>query len=170
MTHKRYILLSFLLLLWSDSACAFLHKGLAHIQIRNSRTVLELTQFVTLSDSAASFVNLDDWGTESFSLVFSGGTLQFVSPNGEADFKSKSLKKLLSLPLTQDEFLAILRFEKPAGFSESIQDGVVSWKKPGYKKMQIVLQNFGTISSGKKPADIRIEYKKNLFQLQWLKS
>lgn len=156
------------LLLLATNAHALNHKGLALVEIRNAKTVLELTQIVNITDLGVRFVNLDDWGNETFQVSFDGKKMQLVSPGVDAQITDSPLQRALQLPLTQEEFLAILRFEKPENFKACEAETVITWHKPKYKKLKILFEKFGTIAKTNLPLEFRIQYKKNLLHLKWL--
>ena len=162
---KKYFLC--LLVLFSPNAFALNHKGLALIEIRNSQTILELTQIVSITDEKVVFVNLDDWGNESFQVIFNGKVMRLVADGTDMQIAHSPLKRALRLPLTQEEFLSIVRFVKPENFSASEDEQGIVWKKPKYKKLKILFQKFGTIAKTNLPSDIQIQYKKNSFHLKW---
>ncbi len=175
----------------SNAATAETLHGLANIEIRNKKTVLELTQIVTVEDDSAKFVNLDDWGSSSFTVRFEKGKLRFDAADSADGTASVSLKRALSLPLTQDEFLSILHYRRlesrfdvvPNDQSESktvavMENGSclalkpgpeVTWQHKRHKKLKIVFRDFVRINGKDYPQYILITQKKTIFYLQWQK-
>ncbi len=167
----RILILFLSLCVWlslTANSYALNHKGLAFVEIRNAKTVLELTQIVNITDTGVQFVNLDDWGNETFQVSFDGKKMRLVSPGTDVQIANSPLQRALQLPLTQDEFLSILRFERPENFKACESEDGISWHKPKYKKLKILFEKFGTIAKTNLPLEFRIQYKKNLFHLKWL--
>lgn len=142
-------------------------KGLAIVEIETRRNVLELTQAVAIFADKAQFINIDELGTQSFAVEFQEKNLLFKSPYGERNVKS-GLKRALSLPLKQSEFLGVLNYRLPEGFKSEKLGETEIWKSKKNKNLEILFQNFGTIEGRVYPKQISIQYKKNAFRIQWL--
>lgn len=145
-------------------------KGLAVVRIKSKHIPDLITeQAVMIRGAEASFVGLSDFGTIAFVVRFAGNTLTIDTPNGNhLETSGKKLKNLLSLPLSKDEFLAVIRFERPPGFRAVCENEVCTWTKPGEKALGITFSDFGPLKDfGDYPRRIVLTYKKSVFDLKW---
>lgn len=143
-------------------------KGLALIHLKSRRLSDQIyEQAVIVKGKEAQFVGLSNLGTVAFVLTFQNDEMILQSPAGGYVGKNKKLRKLLSLPLTKEEFLAVIRYEKPQDFhfKETSTRDKVSWIKPKRQKMKIEFSNF--MEDKSYPKQIRIEYKHSFFDLKW---
>lgn len=106
---------------------------------------------VKLNETGARFLALDDFG----------GVIFESSGNG--------LPKILSLPLSEPEFLNIMKYELPPGFVAREGNGEAHWAHPKKKKLNIHFSEFINREGSDYPQKINIRYKKYYFDLIWLK-
>lgn len=140
-------------------------EGVASVEVRSKRVLGEFDQAISIEGNKATFEGLSDFGTTSFRIQFTKSGLVFLG--GDKTMSSeKVLKKLLSLPLNQNQFMSIMRFEKPRDFHEEENESLV-WIQNGKKGVRVeflpVLKKAGV------PEGFTIRYKKNSFELKWLK-
>lgn len=145
-------------------------KGIAAIRLR-SRHVRDnaFRQAVIVDGGNARFVGLDDFGGIAFEMNFNGETMELSLPGRDLAAKAKKLKKLLSLPLGKDTFLAIIRYDKPSGWMVQNTADTETWTDPKHKKMTVRFADFllGPLYP-RYPRVITIYSGKNLFELKWL--
>lgn len=158
----------------AENVCMGDIHGLALMTLKSKHVKLELEQAIQMTDDSANFVGLDDFGGEVYQMVFAPKSMSLVSGSGGfSSKKSKALKKITSLPLSQQDFLQILRAQMPDRFDlVSENDGKVIWHDIKNKKLNIVTE--GSIQYKVKrqtcqlPARIDITFKKNTFSLKWI--
>lgn len=126
-------------------------QGVAHITQKSRRSQIDMDVVVKLDETGARFLALDDFG----GVIF--------------DSSGKGLPKILSLPLSEPEFVHIMRYELPLGFVEREGNGEVYWAHPKKKKLNIHFSEFINQSGDSYPQKINIRYKKHYFDLIWLK-
>ena len=177
---KKILTLSFLVVfLLSVSSLAFSKaksprpfaiQGMAIVHIKTSKMDLEFEQAVFIDEGFAMFVAVDDFGIEVFRTTFNKQGMFFSVADQLKFAPEKKFKKVLSLPLSQKEFLQIIRYKNEGTFLE-IKDGKnIVWQKPKKKKLEIHLSDFTRTKKGRKfPKHVVIKYKKNSFDLQWIK-
>ena len=174
---SRHILLFFYLLLLPPSALAAdvlagldLH-GLAIMRI-HSRHIkpIALEEAVTILEHDARFVGLTDFGTVSSQIVFSENHMVLMKADGVTpDSRGLRLHSILNLPLSEDEFLAIIAYRRPDGFTvTAASSNRETWKKNKNKKLTVTFFDFAkTASVARFPRRIAIKYGKNDFELKW---
>lgn len=145
-------------------------KGLALVTIKSRHINLEFEQAVKIDDSEAVFVGLDDFGGETFRIFFNRGGM-IVSVDGKLiQSKGGKLKKILSLPLDQKEFLSIIKYQIPEGYLVTKNGKEIIWEKEKKKKLRVHFSDFIKNKRGIiYPMKILIEYKKNFIDFQWFK-
>ncbi|MBU0505130.1 hypothetical protein KJ708_03970 [bacterium] len=172
--NKSALCLLFALMLCSLSVVAGTAdiQGLALVSINSKRVNLELDQAVLITDKTATFIGFDDFGGEVFRISFSDKGM-YIAVKGELLYaKTNQFQKILSIPLTQEEFLQIMQFRiDDNAFVERIkEDGVIVWKKKTHKKVSVIFRDFmKTKSKRLYPKKTTISYKKNSFDLTWVK-
>jgi len=145
-------------------------SGLAIVNIQSKKVNLEFEQAILVDHDKAVFVALNDFGGETFRIIFQHKKMLIVTNEGVTETSGKKLKKILSLPLSQDEFLNIVRFKLDESFDVKNGDGKINWIHKKKKKMKILFEDFRKLSSNKLyPFHIRMEYKKNFLDFSWLK-
>lgn len=165
-------ILCLLLCLFSVAAQAFELdlKGLAIVRIKSKHIPDLMTeQVVLIRGEKANFVGLNDFGAVAFVVHFSGNRLTIDTLGGSRlETSGKKLKNILSLPLSQNEFLGIIRYDKPRDFREDCEKGVCSWMKRGKKTLGIAFSDFQPLKGfGDYPRRIILTYKKSIFDLKW---
>jgi hypothetical protein len=131
---------------------------------------IELEQATVIEGSQAYFQGINDMGGEVFEATFRPEAVYF-SVSGAVYANTKlSLQPILSLPLTRDEFLAILKHERPESFEDPCDCGHEAvWRHKKYPKLMVSFDQMAPVDHVKEfPRHVRIEYKKNVFDLQWL--
>lgn len=126
-------------------------QGVAHVIQKSRRSQIDMDVAVKLNESGARFLALDDFG----GVIF--------------ESSGKGLPKTLSLPLSESEFLSILKYELPSEFIEREGNGEVYWAHPKKKKLNIHFSEFINQAGSVYPQKIDIRYKKHYFDLIWLK-
>lgn len=167
-----FCLIFFVTLFRGTSAKANDHdfrRGLAVVTLKNSKITLELTQLISVTAKEVSFVNIDDFGQESFEIIFDRKKMHIKTQNNSHSLSSP-MRKALRIPLTAEEFLAIMNYDKPEKFKQSEDIESVSWQKPGYKKMKILFSGFNSQVRESQPDVVRVEYKRNFLQIKWINS
>lgn len=152
--------------------CTQSFDGLAVLNIKNRRIQLEAEQVVQVRGDSARFVGLDDFGGELYQLMFNKNGMVLVSTSGDfASKKSSALKKVTSLPLTQQEFLQIMRFQRPPHFEETVVNHNIVWTHPQKKHLKVQFEGkiefTKTKTSCVLPKHIDIIERKNHFKLDW---
>lgn len=160
------------LVLASGNVCTQSFEGLAILNIKSRRVQLEAEQVVQVRGDSARFVGLDDFGGELYQLFFDKKGMALMSSSGGfASRKSSALKKITSLPLSQREFLQILRFQLPQGFKQSIVNHNTVWTNSQNKHLKVRFEGKIEFTMGKTvcllPKNIDILDKKNHFKLDW---
>lgn len=152
----------------ADPVCS--RKSLAIVKIQNKRIHLELENAIVIDADHAAFVGLDDFGGEVFRAQFEGEILSFLADGQILKTKPGRLKKIISLPLAQAEFLSILCYQIPSGFVETREGESVIWQNPKLKKLRITFSDFSKKQSAGQnlPQQIMIQNNKALFELKWL--
>lgn len=154
--------------LWHISlASAADFQGLALVTIHSKRVRLEIHQVISVVGERAVFAALDDFGGVPFVASFAGDRMSFLSTGGTVNAKGKKLKKILSLPLTQTEFLGILRHELPPGFSASSEGELEVWVKHGKKTRAIFSEFVASDKATAYPFHILVEDGKFFFEIRW---
>lgn len=164
-----WLVLSFLFL--SNVVYAEALRGLAIVETKSGRNIMELTQIVELYAEGAQFTNVDDLGSQNFQIQFSKGKLKFYSADGVAELKRSPIKKALSLPLDQELFLKVLNYTHTDEFCvQKNEDGSEVWTLLKKKKLKARFSDLKNIEGTQKkyPHEIVIEYKKNYFRIKWL--
>lgn len=156
----------------ANDKCTQSFDGLAVLNLKSRRIQLEAEQVVQVRGDTARFVGLDDFGGELYQLVFDKNGMALVSSSGGfASKKSSALKKVTSLPLSQQEFLQILRFQRPQNFEEAIVNHNTIWTHPQKKHLKVQFEGKIEFTTGKVacllPKNIDIIDKKNHFKLDW---
>jgi hypothetical protein len=143
-------------------------RGIALVNITGKHVQLETNQVVSISHDRATFAALDELGGISFTVQFGAKTTTLVSPEGTTNLGRRRLKTLLSLPLTKDELLSIIRHENSGGFTITTSADSESWTKRS--SVSVLYRDFLTATDGTTyPQHITITHKKNRFDLQWVK-
>jgi hypothetical protein len=169
MRHKISFLFFFSLLFGMEQASAQQQplSGLALVRIQSKAIDLEAHQVVTLTDKNADFAALDEMGGVAFRLSFVGTKMLIMGPDGETAMGAGKLKTLLSLPLTKDELVRIIRHERPATFTETATG---LWQNRQHKKLTVVFSEMGVAkgSSVDFPAHVLVAYKKSILDFRWI--
>jgi hypothetical protein len=128
-----------------------------------------MEQAILIQGEEAHFMGLNDFGAVAFVVRFSGNRLTIDMPSGNhLETSGKKLKNILSLPLSQNEFLGVIRYERPRDFREVCEKGTCSWMKQGKKALSIVFSDFKSLKDfGNYPYRITLTYKKSIFDLKW---
>lgn len=134
-------------------------EGLALVSVKSKQIRLQNHMVIRLSSADAQFAAIDELGGIPFVVTLDEESLQIHSSEGSADLKNKAVKTFLSLPISKEAFLSVLNDEPDEEF----------WLHQKKKKLMISFQDFQEIPGGQKkyPRRIRIEYKKNFFELVW---
>lgn len=146
-------------------------RGVGVVKVNSRRAKGVWEQAVVITKSRAQFVGLDDFGGEIFHIDFNREGMVILAAGHVVGAPWDKLKRILSLPMSQEEFLSVLRYELPDGFSvvENKKDGV-RWRKE--KKKHLVVR-FSRFFQAKRdlsyPGRILIQYKNNYFYLEWVK-
>ncbi|EKD51851.1 MAG: hypothetical protein ACD_62C00170G0025 [uncultured bacterium] len=145
-------------------------EGLALVRLEGKKLYLEMDQVVSVGPNGASFVGLDDFGGEVFRISFDARGM-LVGAAGEVRFAKKDkFAKLVSLPLSQKEFLEIISFDPGKSFTVVKQQSQICWHKPKTKDLFIGFDDFIKVKAGRwYPRHISIKHKKNSFDLKWIK-
>lgn len=140
-------------------------KGIGLVKIASKRVHVEGHQAIQISENRVFFAGLDDFGEVVFRVDFT---------NQATMITDRKLRQILSLPLTRDEFLGLIRHRKPEIFSDissevqSEEPGTEVWHHQRYKKLRVVFSDFSVLATQELyPKQMRISYKKNHFDLQW---
>ena len=158
-------LLLFFLVLFSASECfAFDISGLALINLKNKKMSFSIDQAVILDDEGALFVGIDDFGGELFKLDFKKTRVEILSAGKIYYSKKNTLKRIISLPLTREEFLSLFYFKAPDTF-KVVEN---TWVHTKYKGLKIIFKDFIDIKGKSIPKGFEITYKRNLFEFQWV--
>jgi hypothetical protein len=165
---KRCCIFLFLFVFISSSSLSFDLKGLARLEIQNRKINLEMDQAVIISDNLIEIHAIDDFGGTPFKIIFVQDSLQIWTNHKMYAAKGSKLKKILSLPLTQDQFMHILRYELPKGFQKTTQEQTELWQSDRHKKLKIQLSDFTSKLDQVYPRIIEIRDRKNLFKLTWI--
>lgn len=167
---KIFIILFGLFILSEPVFAVTAIKGLATVRLVSRNMNVELEQATIIEGDKAFFQGLNDLGGEVFEAVFEPGAVYFSVGGATLGSTRPSLKKVLSLPLTRDEFLAILKHERPESFEDSCDCGHEAvWQHKKYPKLLVNFDQMAPINQLKEfPRHVHIEYKKNVFDLQWL--
>jgi hypothetical protein len=162
--------------LWCH-ADGFLLRGTARIVLTHPKGNFSFDQAVAIKDDhSAIFETLDDFGNTILKLDASGGNLKLLEGEGSgATLSSKRFKKILSLPLTQKEFIAILLYEIPSHAEEfevkrGVDQELVSVEKKSRNKKNSYQVFFKEISlHGNKnfPGSVEIVGSKSTLRLSW---
>ena len=145
-------------------------KGLALVHIKSRRVKDQsFQQAVVIRDGDARFIGLDDFGGIAFELTFEGWQMRLDLPGTSVKASSKKLKKLLSLPVSKQDFLAILTHNKPDAWILRRENDAEVWQYLRHKKLQVTFSDFmlGPVETNY-PKHIVISYKDHLFELKWL--
>ena len=147
-------------------------QGLALVSINSKRVNLELDQAVLITEALATFVGFNDFGGEVFRISFSDKGMYIAAKGDLLYAKTNQFKKILSMPLTQEEFMKIMKFRfDDKVFKQTKKDKeTVVWEKKTKKKVLVTFQDFiKTQSNRLYPKRITISHKKNSFDLTWVK-
>lgn len=145
-------------------------KGLSLVKIKSRRIQLELEQAVSVNDNNAVFVGLDDFGGEVFKLFFNEGGLMILADGQLFQTRGSGLKKILSLPISQSEFLSALKFESHENFEVTENKEQVEWSHLKKKNLKIVFTDFISINHQQRyPRHIVVSQKENFLDLKWIK-
>lgn len=161
-------LLFFALALTASQAHAQLPlSGLALVRIYGKHVELEAHQVVTLTEQTADFAALDEMGGVAFRLSFVGTKMLIVGPDGGTAMGAGKLKTLLSLPLTKDELIRIIRHERPDTF---VEIATSRWENRRHKKLTVFFSEAGEAKGSALdfPAHVVIAYKKNALDFRWI--
>lgn len=144
-------------------------EGLALISVKSERVQLQNHMVVRLNPDRAQFVAIDELGGVSFVVDVDEARLQIHSPEGATHLKKKAMKQLLSLPIPKEEFLSVLNYDPSSLFLSRSSGDQEFWLHQKKKKLMISFQDFQHVrgDSKKYPHRIRIEYKKNFFEIVW---
>lgn len=142
-------------------------SGLALVHIQGKHVELEAHQVVSLTDQSADFAALDEMGGVAFRLNFMGSKMLIIGPDGGTAVGNNKLKTLLSLPLTKDELIRIIRHQRPDTFEETEKD---RWHSRRHKKLKAVFSEMGEAkgSAPDFPAHVVISYKENELDFRWI--
>lgn len=152
----------------SESASSL--EGIALVKIQAKHFKMEFEQAVVVDDVTAMFVGLDDFGGELFKLLFSPSGLTILASGSITETKGNKLKKILSLPLTQNEFMQVIQYDMRQGFDISKSNDQVIWQHQKYKPLTIAFSDFKNIKKDiRYPNKIYIQYKNNYLDLTWIK-
>lgn len=144
-------------------------RGLAIVKIKSRRIDMEFEQAIVIEGNKATFVGLDDFGGEVFRIYFNRGGMTLSAGGSLLHTKGDKLKKILSLPLTQAEFLWIMKYQKPDGFVPISGESDVVWQKTKKKKLLVQFDGLKKTKQGRLyPDRIHIQYKKNYLDLEWI--
>lgn len=173
-----HIFLCFCFLLLSPRAFATdplvgvnLH-GLAVVRVRSRHVKpVAMEQVVSIQEHQARFVGITDFANVFSQVLFSDGQMISlkVADDGTMLTSKIRLQSVLSLPLAENDFLALLAFRCPESFqileAESDLEVWVSQKK---KKMIVEFFDFAKVGAvARFPRQIRIKNGKNYFELTW---
>ncbi|MCP5464583.1 MAG: hypothetical protein H7A33_06130 [Deltaproteobacteria bacterium] len=164
-------LVVFCCFIFSVEAFAEQISGLAQVQLNAKRIHFDVTQAILLTPDQADFLALDDFGGALFRVQFKGDKL-FILGTQDSGYQSNSgkLKKILSLPVTQKEFLQIMNYQKPEDFLLSVQNGVVIWESTKKNGLRAKFSDFRKLDAQRTyPRNIVLEFKKRSFRLSWTK-
>ncbi len=143
-------------------------KGYALLRLASKKEVIEFEQAVIVDDDKAVFSALDEMGSEIFRVIFDDFGMAIVRGGQVVKSGKDDLKKLVALPLPQAEFLKILRYTKPEGFSVVPDEPLETWCRDKGKKLSVTFKSFMDVNKKKFPRHIRIESKANTLDLRWL--
>lgn len=179
LNHLLRICLSIvLLILWTGCPILSFAKpiqeihGVASVEIKSKHFHVQTDQVIVIDRNQARFVGMDDFGGVSFEILFQKNELVFFSSEQIFQTKGEKLKKILSLPLSQDEFLKIIKHELPIGFVSVLNPTGEIWSDPRNskkKKLRIHFSEFMNRRGQRYPQRIRMECKKNFINLKWIK-
>lgn len=144
-------------------------EGLALISVKSARVQLQNHMVVYLNPDRARFVAIDELGGVPLVVDVDEDRLQIQSSEGSTDLKKKAMKQLLSLPIPKEEFLAVLNYNPSSLFLSRSSGDQEFWLHQKKKKLMISFQDFHKTKGSLKgyPHRIRIEYKKNFFEIVW---
>lgn len=148
------ILLAFCLLV-SIAVRADVLEGQARLTWSHGRHQMTFDQVVKVGpcDTCLELDTLDDFGNSIFEISF--------RPN----FSVSGTK--ISLPITQQEFISIIRFEVPEDF-KATRDEKGNLRSITKKRLKIVFLNPQKIDRVLCPQAIEIWYKKTKLTLTWI--
>lgn len=145
-------------------------RGIALVKIMAKRVQLEAHQIINISPADAQFSALDDLGGISFIVQFNPKNILLMSPQGSTELSSNRIKTLLSLPLTKDELISIIRHDNPGSFTSIPDQAREVWTHKRHKGLKVTFQDFQTDQTNVRyPQHITIALKNNSFDLQWVK-
>src|SRR3989338_4567826 len=87
------------------------YQGLALTSLVSKQMNLQIIQSVRIFSDHAEFVGVDDFGNPIFHIRFGSRGMQFYDGQSSYSVKKDHLKKIISLPISQQDFLSVLRFE-----------------------------------------------------------
>lgn len=146
-------------------------KGLAVVHVHSKRINQEFTVGVFLAKDRVDFVAIDDFGGVPFTIGFDQDHLTIAVSDGVVETGAIRVKKLFSLPVKRDEFLAVLNYDKPDNFGRRHDDGAEVWQHPKNKKLGMVFADFRKfdVTQPEMPMKVRVTHKKYFFELAWQK-
>lgn len=145
-------------------------RGLAVVKIKSRHVNSEWEQAIVIKGNRATLVGLDDFGGETFRIYFTKRGMTLSAMGHIVKAKPNKLKKILSLPITQDEFLNIMKYQRPEGFLVINENNETVWQKKNKKKLRVRFGDFKKNKLGKDyPQKILITYKKNYLDVEWIK-
>lgn len=143
-------------------------KGLALVTLKSRRLNLEVEQAIVVKNQMAAFVGLDDFGGESFRLIFTPAGMTIVAGGQAMQTSGKKLKKIISLPLSQKEFLDIVAYQMQGGFTVKKENEKTYWTRDK-KKVVVEFSQFKKMGKrGRFPWRVFIRHKKNSLKLDWM--
>lgn len=163
--------LSLIFFFYHATSLAASLKGLALVHLHSKKINKEFNVGLFLSRDRVDFFAIDDFGGVPFTIAFDGDRLTIASPEGAMETGAGGVKKLLSLPVKRDEFLAVLNYDKPRDFNRRHEADGEFWQDPKNKKLSIVFADFRKfdVTQPELPMKIRIAHKKYFFELTWQK-
>lgn len=150
-------------------------KGHAAIEWKYKKRLFRFDQAIVIQSlDRSTFETLDDFGNTVFKLGFIGDDLiLFQGDEGNVYDKSK-FKKLLSLPLSRDEFIKALFYRIPdvTQFKFKIgSNGTLEKyeKKTGKSKLRykVIYSDFRDVNGTLYPFGINIVAKKTQLKIKW---
>ncbi|MBF0104305.1 MAG: hypothetical protein HQM16_03150 [Deltaproteobacteria bacterium] len=145
-------------------------EGIALVKIKSKHVSMEIEQAVRVNDETALFVGLDDFGGEVFRLSFTPVGLLIIAGAALHQPGAGKLKKILSMPLTEQEFISVIRYQTAGGFDVINTDSKSVWTHKKHKDLQVVFDDF---REQKKPLmfpeHFCIQFKGHYLDLVWKK-
>lgn len=160
----------FVLFFFQKAYAANSLKGIGLVKIASKHFQVELHQAIRISDGQAFFVGLDDFGGVAFRVDFAAQTTLITLPGQSVSLGERKLKRILSLPLTRDEFLGLIQYRQPKNFYDapSLEADTEVWQNDYQKKLRVTFSDFSALDTQERyPSHIVISHKKHHFDLQW---